>query len=348
TGHTGFKGSWLTLWLHMMGAKVTGYSLEPPTSPSLFDMLALSNDITDIRGDVRDFASLNTAMKAATPEVVFHLAAQPLVRESYLAPIETYEINVMGTVHVLEAVRQCGGVKACINITTDKCYDNKEWCWGYRESDPMGGFDPYSNSKGCSELVASAYRSSYFHPDNYHVHGTALATARAGNVIGGGDWAEDRLIPDSMRAILKGETIQIRSPHAIRPWQHVLEPLSGYLILAQQLTQEGVKFAEGWNFGPVDEDAKKVEWIVDKLCDLWGNEAQYSVQTGEYPHEANYLKLDISKSKQLLGWQPVWSLTHALIRVVAWYQQLVDGKQDMRQLCIEQILTYTKDAARSQ
>ncbi|MDF2635473.1 MAG: CDP-glucose 4,6-dehydratase [Pelosinus sp.] len=341
TGHTGFKGSWLCLWLTLLGAKVTGYALQPPTKPSLFELCRVDELVTSVIGDVRDRESLTKVMLTAQPEIVIHMAAQALVRDSYNNPVDTYAINVMGTVHVLEAVRACRNVKAIVNVTTDKCYENKEWVWGYRENEPMGGYDPYSNSKGCSELVTSSYRSSFFNPNEYKEHGVGLATARAGNVIGGGDWAADRLIPDCINALLKNEKIRIRNPHSIRPWQHVLEPLSGYLLLAQRLYEDGKDFAEGWNFGPNDSDAKPVAWVVRKMCEEWGSYASYEVDKGNHPHEAHYLKLDCSKAKAKLFWQPSWDLEQALGKIVEWvhaYQQ----KADMRAICLQQIQEYMK------
>jgi CDP-glucose 4,6-dehydratase len=278
-------------------------------------------------------------MATAVPEIVIHMAAQPLVRDSYRLPVETYAINVMGTVHLLEAVRACNSVRVVVNVTTDKVYENREWIWGYRENEPMGGYDPYSNSKGCSELVTAAYRSSYFNPHDYARHGVAVATARAGNVIGGGDWASDRLIPDIIRAILAGEKVLIRNPGAIRPWQHVLEPLSGYLLLAQRLYDSGAAYAEGWNFGPEDEDARPVEWLVRKLCELWGEGAAYAIDDGEHPHEAHYLRLDCAKVRHRLGWAPHWSLEDALQSIVAW-TRVYRQQGDLRAECLRQILAY--------
>lgn len=341
TGHTGFKGSWLSLWLHSLGADVTGYALGPPTEPSLFDLCRLKEIIHSVSGDVRDLEQLTSAMLKAEPEIVIHMAAQSLVRESYRTPVETYAVNVMGTVNLLESVRNCKGVKAVVNVTTDKCYENREWVWGYRENEPMGGYDPYSNSKGCSELVTSAYRSSFFNQRDYAVHGVAVASARAGNVIGGGDWATDRLIPDCVRALLKGERIRIRNPHAIRPWQHVLEPLSGYLILAQSLYDKGTDFAEGWNFGPDDRDAKPVEWIVQRMCAKWGGNASYEVDKGEHPHEAHYLKLDCSKAKAELGWHPRWGLEKAIDSIIEW-SQVYNEKKDLREMVLRQIAEYSE------
>lgn len=340
TGHTGFKGSWLSLWLHFLGAEVTGYALNPPTEPSLFELCKVDKHITSIIADVRDGDSLINAMAVAKPEVVIHMAAQPIVRESYKDPITTYATNVMGTVNLFEAVRNCKSVKAVVNVTTDKCYENKEWVWGYRENESMGGYDPYSNSKACSELVTASYRNSFFNPKDYHLHGVGLASARAGNVIGGGDWAADRLIPDCIRSLLIDEQIIIRSPYAIRPWQHVLEPLSGYLALAQKLYENGPQYAEGWNFGPNDNDAKPVEWIVKKMCAKWGPNSSYIVDKGNHPHEANYLKLDCSKAKLKLGWHPKWNLGQALDKIIEWTLAYKDGK-DLREVCLNQIEEYS-------
>ncbi len=336
TGHTGFKGSWLSLWLQQLGADLTGYSLEPPSTPSLFNVASIGSGMRSMIADIRDHAALTQAMQDVNPDIVIHMAAQPLVRYSYQAPVETYATNVMGTVHVLEAARQCSSVKAIVNITTDKCYENREWVRGYREDEPMGGYDPYSSSKGCAELVSSAYRSSFLKDA-----GIAMATARAGNVIGGGDWAVDRLVPDILRALEKRQAVQIRNPNAIRPWQHVLEPLSGYLVLAERLFVYGQADAEGWNFGPVDDDAQTVQWIVERLCAIWGG-ASWTMQPGDHPHEARFLKLDISKARQRLGWVPRWSLDTALDQIVRWHQAWMDG-QDMRSICQFQIQSYMKD-----
>ncbi len=338
-GHTGFKGSWLCLWLHSMGAKVTGYALAPPTDPSLFELCKVNKLVTSIIADVRDGDSLHKAMASANPEIVIHMAAQPLVRESFKNPVDTYSINVMGTVNVLEAARKCNGIKAVVNVTTDKCYENREWVWGYRENEHLGGYDPYSSSKACSELVTAAYRSSFFNPKDYGTHGVSLATARAGNVIGGGDWAVDRLIPDCIRALLKGEKIAIRNPNSVRPWQHVLEPLSGYLTLVWKLYESGPRYAEAWNFGPDEGDAKPVEYIVQRICSKWGNNASYEVDKEEHPHEAHYLKLDCSKAKTELGWKPKWSLEKALDSIIEWTSAYRDGK-DLRKVCLDQIEKY--------
>jgi CDP-glucose 4,6-dehydratase len=339
TGHTGFKGSWLCLWLQQLGAEVTGYALAPPTEPSLFEQAGVAQGMTSIIGDIRNDTAIARAMKNAQPEIVIHMAAQALVRYSYSHPVETYGSNVMGQVHVLEAVRQTPTVRAVVNITSDKCYENKGWLWGYRETEPMGGYDPYSSSKGCAELVSAAYRNSYFNPARYSEHQVALATARAGNVIGGGDWATDRLIPDIMRAIFADKPVRIRNPHAIRPWQHVLEPLSGYLALAEGLYCEGVALAEGWNFGPREMDARPVEWIVERLTTLWGDGASWELDANPQPHEANYLKLDCAKAMSLLAWQPRWGLEQALNQIVAWHKGHLAGS-DMRELTLAQIAEY--------
>ncbi|WP_227013546.1 CDP-glucose 4,6-dehydratase [Paenibacillus psychroresistens] len=333
TGHTGFKGSWLCLWLNKLGAEVTGYALQPPTKPSLFEITKLSTKMNSIIGDIRDAAALNKAMADNSPEIVIHMAAQPLVRESYNTPVETYATNVMGTVNLLEAVRHNPSVKAVVNVTTDKVYENKEWHWGYRENEPLGGLDPYSNSKACSELVTQAYRQSFF------ANGAAVASARAGNVIGGGDWAADRLIPDCINALLQGEAVRIRNPYSIRPWQHVLEPLSGYLSLAEKLFTNGKPFAESWNFGPDDQDAKPVQWIVEALCAKWGHEIGFTIDEGDHPHEAKFLKLDCSKAKNELQWQPCWSLDTTLDKIVEW-SKVYQSQGDMQAICLAQIAAY--------
>ena len=339
TGHTGFKGSWLSLWLQSMGAKVVGYALAPPTSPSLFKIANVDEGIASLTGDIRDLEHLRSVFAKYNPEIVFHMAAQPLVRYSYINPVETYSTNVMGTVNLLESVRGTDSVKAVVNVTSDKCYENREWMWAYRENEQMGGYDPYSSSKGCAELITSAYRNSYFHPEKYKEHGVALASARAGNVIGGGDWADDRLIPDIMRSILESQPVAVRNPHAIRPWQHVLEPLSGYLLLAQKLYDEGSTYAEGWNFGPSDEDAKPVLWITERLIDMWGEGACWTLDKNIHPHEAHHLKLDCSKAKARLDWYPRWHLEDALSAIVDWHRAYQHGK-NMHDLTLHQIRTY--------
>lgn len=332
TGHTGFKGGWLSLWLARMRAEVYGFALEPPTSPNLFDVARVGDAVHSTIGDVRDLAALRAAVEAAQPEVIFHMAAQPLVRHSYAAPVETFATNVMGTVHLLEAARLTAGVRAVVNVTTDKCYENREWVWGYREDEPMGGYDPYSSSKGCSELATSAYRRSY-------PNAAPIASARAGNVIGGGDWAEDRLVPDILRAFERREPVVIRNPISIRPWQHVLEPLSGYLLLAQRLATQGAGWAEAWNFGPADADARPVRWIVERLIECWGDGASWRQDGEPQPHEAHHLKLDISKAASKLGWRPRWSLQTALDHIIDWHQAWLRGA-DMQALCLDQIASY--------
>lgn len=339
TGHTGFKGAWLSLWLNKLGAKLTGYSLPAPTNPSLFETAGVQSIVDTTFDDIRNLDSLVNAVRKAEPEVVFHLAAQPLVRLSYHDPVGTYSSNVMGTVHLLEAVRACPSVRAVVIVTSDKCYENREWDWGYRENEAMGGYDPYSNSKGCSELVVSAYRQSYFNPKSFDQHRVAIASGRAGNVIGGGDWAGDRLVPDFIRAMVSGQQLVIRSPHAIRPWQHVLEPLSGYIVLAQQLLSDGARYSEGWNFGPNDQDSRPVEWLVERLVNLWGAGASWRLDDQINPHEAHYLKLDISKARGHLGWEPRWTLAETLARVVEWYKAHATG-QDMAQVSLDQIAAY--------
>jgi CDP-glucose 4,6-dehydratase len=334
TGHTGFKGGWLSLWLQSMGVTLRGIALAPPTLPAIFEVARVAEGMEHRIVDIRDYSAVQIQIEEFQPEIIIHMAAQPLVRLSYSQPIETYATNVMGTLHVLEAARHAGSVKAIVNITTDKCYENREWIWGYRENEPMGGHDPYSSSKGCVELVSSAYRKSFLKDA-----GIAMATARAGNVIGGGDWAQDRLMPDILRALEKHEPVQIRNPHAIRPWQHVLEPLSGYLSLAERLYTHGQADAEGWNFGPRDEDARPVQWIVEHMCSIWGQGASWTLQPGDHPHEASFLKLDISKACQRLKWAPRWTLETALRHITVWHQAWLSG-QDMRALCLSQIEQY--------
>jgi CDP-glucose 4,6-dehydratase len=347
TGHTGFKGSWLSLWLQSLGAELTGYALKPPTSPSLFQEARVADGMISINGDIRDLDHFIESMRAARPEIVIHMAAQPLVRYSYQNPVETYATNLMGTVHMLEAVRATPTVRAVVNITTDKCYENREWVWGYRETDPMGGYDPYSNSKGCAELVSSAYRSSFFNPEDYDRHGVALATVRAGNVIGGGDWAQDRLIPDILTAFEQGKPVNIRNPHAIRPWQHVLEPLCGYMMLTEKLVQEGPGYAEGWNFGPADYDCRPVGWIVERLAEEWGETSKWALEPVPQPHEANFLKLDSSKALARLDWRPRWDLRRALRATVSWRQAYLAG-QDLCALSLEQIREYILSSVESE
>jgi CDP-glucose 4,6-dehydratase len=338
TGHTGFKGAWLTLWLQSLGARVTGFASDVPTRPSLFELARVGEQMESIDGDVRDGEAVARALAATAPEIVFHMAAQSLVRRSFAAPRDTYETNVMGTVNVLDAVRLNGGdVRVVVNVTSDKCYENREWEWAYREDEPMGGHDPYSSSKGCAELVTAAFRRSFF--DGAASDGSgpslALASARAGNVIGGGDWGEDRLVPDVMRAALSGGQVRVRNPEAVRPWQHVLNPLSGYLVLAQALW-EAPADAGGWNFGPEEQDARTVGSIVARLAELWPGELRWSHDEGPHPHEARYLKLDSSRARQRLGWHPPLGLDAALQSIVEWYRQC--GEQaDMRAVTLAQI-----------
>jgi CDP-glucose 4,6-dehydratase len=340
TGHTGFKGGWLSLWLSSMGAKVTGYALAANTAPNFYEVAKVQEDLeSSIIADIRDLDALQKAMTKAQPEIVIHMAAQPLVRYSYVNPVETYATNVMGTVHVLESIRALDCVRAAVIVTTDKCYENKEWPWGYRENEPMGGHDPYSNSKGCAELVTSAYRQSYFSPGQYEKHRVAIASARAGNVIGGGDWSEDRLIPDAIKAFDANQPLMIRNPLATRPWQHVLEPLSGYLVLAQALYERGAQFDGGWNFGPHDEDARAVQDVIELLIKNWGSAATWQQDTSEQPHEAHSLKLDCSKARQYLKWIPKWSLEDAVLKIANWHKALSGGK-DMRAVSLEQIKSY--------
>lgn len=336
TGHTGFKGAWLSLWLERLGADVVGYALEPPTSPSLFELARVGEGMRSHLADVRDLASLTKVFAEEQPEVVFHLAAQSLVRPSYEDPVLTYETNVMGTVNLLEAVRRTASVRSVVVVTTDKCYENREWVWPYREDEPMGGHDPYSNSKGCAELVTSAFRASYFGAKAERP--VAVASARAGNVIGGGDWAQDRLLPDLVRGVLAGETVHIRNPAAVRPWQHVLEPLRGYLCLAEHLLEEGEDFARGWNFGPADADARPVGWIVERMAELWP-EMRWTKDAGPHPHEAHTLKLDSSLARTRLGWSPRLDLSKALEWVVEWSRVYREGG-DVRAVCERQIDAY--------
>jgi CDP-glucose 4,6-dehydratase len=336
TGHTGFKGSWLSLWLSSLGADVRGYALNPPTSPSLFDEAKVATIIDSQIGDIRDQENLYISMTEFNPDIIIHMAAQSLVRYSYEAPIETYEVNVIGTGKVFEVARSCSNLKAVLNITTDKCYENDGRSEGYKEDDPLGGYDPYSSSKGCAELVTSAYRRSFLQDQ-----GIALASVRAGNVIGGGDWACDRLIPDILRSFESGDPIIVRNPKAIRPWQHVLEPLSGYLILAQNLYRDQKKYAESWNFGPNDNDARPVSWILDQMIQRWGTSSSWRLDRHTNPHEATYLKLNISKAKKRLHWDPIWNLEKALDFIIEWQKQYLRG-EDMQSVSLSQIKLYQK------
>lgn len=338
TGHTGFKGSWLSFWLQAMGATVIGFSLPPPSQPNLFTAARIEENTRSYLGDIRDFDSMHSLINKEKPEIVFHLAAQALVRFSYDDPIETYSTNVMGTVNLLEALRRVNCARVAIVVTSDKCYENREWQWGYRENEPMGGYDPYSSSKGCAELVTAAFRQSYCSADSPEQ--LFIASARAGNVIGGGDWATDRLIPDFLRAMMSGTTLKIRYPHAIRPWQHVLEPLSGYLLLAENLWFNGNDFVGAWNFGSEEKDAKSVEWIANHLTVLWGEGASWVLdENHEKTHEARYLKLDISKARAQLKWRPMWALEKALQETVLWYKKYMQ-QADIREVMHQQILSF--------
>ncbi|MCW2959127.1 MAG: rfbG [Solirubrobacterales bacterium] len=352
TGHTGFKGAWLTLWLQSMGAQVTGFADGVPTEPSLFALAQLADGLVDdVQGDVRDPAAVADAVASSRPEVVVHLAAQPLVRRSFAEPRQTYEVNVMGTVNVLDAVRTAGAgsVRAVVNVTSDKCYDNRDGREPrpFVEDDPMGGHDPYSNSKGCAELVTDAFRRSFFSGDgdgDGDTYGTRVASARAGNVIGGGDWGQERLVPDILRAADAGTAVPIRNPEAVRPWQHVLNPLSGYLVVAQALlsADTGVRdaAAAGWNFGPAQDDARPVRWIADRLTQLWPQDLTWDVDPGPHPHEAHFLSLDSSRARERLGWRPRWNLDRALSSIVDWHQALASGA-DMRAHTLQQIKEFT-------
>ncbi len=326
TGHTGFKGGWLTIWLKQLGAHVTGYALKPATSPNLFNEADVSKCLDKhYEADIRDAGKLIAAVEAAAPEIVIHMAAQPLVRESYKDPYTTYSTNVLGTVNLLEAVRKVDTVRAVTIVTTDKCYENREWIWGYREDDALGGFDPYSNSKACAELVTACYRKSFFNPKDYEQHKVVLASARAGNVIGGGDWSEDRLIPDIFRAFKANRAVQIRNPNSLRPWQHVLDPLSGYLKLCQKMVEGGAAFGEAYNFGPSSGGECTVGEMVSKVCALWGGDAHWESDEGLHPHEANLLSLDISKAKSNLGWTPNLNIQEALKMTVDWTKSHASG-----------------------
>ena len=341
TGHTGFKGSWLSLWLTQLGAEVCGISLPPSTDPNLFTDVRVDSGLRSEIADIRDLERICTIAEQHRPEVVFHLAAQPLVRASYEDPVQTYTTNVIGTVNVLESVRHSDSVRAVVVVTTDKCYENREWVWSYRETDALGGHDPYSNSKACAELVVASYRNSFFPPARYPMHRTAIASARAGNVIGGGDWSKDRLIPDIIRAFSRRELLRIRNPQAIRPWQHVLEPLWGYLRLAQRLLEGGVAFGEAWNFAPDASDARPVEWIVRHLAREFGEGAQWEVDGQQHPHEANMLKLDWSKAAHGLQWHPTLALEDALRLTADWYRRRERG-EDPRSVTLEQIEAFTR------
>lgn len=338
TGHTGFKGSWLCIWLHLLGAKVTGYALPPATDPNLFELCGIDRLIDSHIADIRNAERLAEAAAASDPEIVIHMAAQPLVRESYRIPVETFETNVMGTVHLLEAVRRSDGIRAVVNVTTDKCYENRESVWGYRETEALGGHDPYSASKACSELVTAAYRLSYFNPEAYGDHRVAIASARAGNVIGGGDWSTSRLVPDCISALLHNKEIVIRNPLSVRPWQHVLDSLSGYLLLSRWLFEGGAEYCGAWNFAPA-EDGFPVESVVQQICSAWGEEASYRVETDNSLHEASNLRLDSAKARALLGWRPRWDLRRSIVETVEWSKEFRFGKC-MLDFCRRQIEAY--------
>ncbi|MBV8684704.1 MAG: CDP-glucose 4,6-dehydratase [Caulobacteraceae bacterium] len=346
TGHTGFKGSWLSLQLADLGAEVTGFSLPPPTEPSLFVAARVAKHVRHIDGDVRDSDAVRAAVASARPEIVLHLAAQSLVRTSYEEPDATFATNVMGTVNVLEGARRSDGLRAIVVVTSDKCYENRETGRAYVEDDPMGGHDPYSASKGCAELVVSAYRRSFFGPADHARHGVALASARAGNVIGGGDWAKDRLVPDLMRDFAAGRRTRIRFPEAVRPWQHVLEPLSGYLELARRLCEGEVSVAECWNFGPAASDAQPVRRLADRLAELWGEGAGWDATGEPQPHEAGHLSLDCTKAEERLGWRPTWNLDEGLAQTLAWYQAYYRGA-DAYNLTVNQIRAHARASAPS-
>ncbi|XXK28884.1 CDP-glucose 4,6-dehydratase [Arenicellales bacterium nBUS_45] len=337
TGHTGFKGSWLSLWLQSLGSDVHGFALPPSSNPSLFNIASVDSGMRSVFGDIRDLDAIRETMDSLQPDIVIHMAAQAIVRTSYDFPIETFSTNVMGTTNLLEAARLNDSVKAIVNVTTDKCYQNKEWLWGYRENDSLGGYDPYSSSKACSELVTDAYRRSFFRSKDLN-----LASARAGNVIGGGDWAADRLIPDTLTAFEKNEPVVIRNPESFRPWQHVLEPLSGYMMLAERLFEQGEEFAEGWNFGPSDDDVRSVVWIVERMAEFWGGGVGWKVDNSNHPHESKCLKLDITKAKIELGWHPTWRLDKSLEKIVDWHQSWL-RRDNMRDKCLEQISEFVSD-----
>ena len=342
TGHTGFKGGWLSAWLSSMGAKVTGYALAPNTKPNLFEVASIESLCEQSHiGDIRDLDALRSAMVLANPDIVIHMAAQPLVRYSYANPVDTYATNVMGTVNVLEAIRACANIKAAVMVTTDKCYENKEWLWGYRENETLGGYDPYSNSKACAELVTASYRQSFFSEMEYVQHGVAIATARAGNVIGGGDWSADRLIPDAIAAFESNEVLLIRNPFSTRPWQHVLEPLAGYLLLAQALVEKGPAFNGAWNFGPNECDVRPVQEVVELLIQHWGTSASWRQDGKPAPHEARSLKLDCSKAKEFLAWYPHWSLEEAVKAIVQW-QKTLRSNGDILKVMHEQVDVYNR------
>lgn len=338
TGHTGFKGSWLSVWLQKMGAEVAGFALPPGPCESLFELASVGRLVeTSVFADIRDLEPLSDLMVRFRPEIVFHLAAQSLVRLSYSQPLETYRVNVMGTVNLLEAVRRTDGCRVVVVVTSDKCYENSEWAWGYRECDPLGGHDPYSSSKGCAELITAAYRRSFF---GRGLHTAAIATARAGNVIGGGDFSKDRLVPDLMTSLATGDPLKVRNPDAVRPWQHVLEPLSGYLLLAERLWTDPQTYSQSWNFGPSQDDARSVRWLVERICALWGKEPRWEVDARPAPHEAHVLTLDSAKARAMLGWHPRWALDTALRAVVDWYQAH-ERRERIHDVVLREIAAYS-------
>lgn len=341
TGHTGFKGSWLALWLVKLGAQVRGYALDPYTEPNMFTVVGLGGAVEDVRGDIRQYENLEAAITGFGAEVVFHMAAQPLVRHSYIDPIGTYATNVMGTVHVLQAVRKAASVRAVVCVTTDKCYQNQEWVWPYRETDPLGGYDPYASSKACAEIVSAAYRNSFFQLNGLDEHDVGLATARAGNVIGGGDWSEDRLVPDLVRGFGAGKPVLIRRPTAIRPWQHVLEPLHGYLLLAQKLLEGEAKSASAFNFGPSESNIWPVQHIATRLVELWGEGASWTHDSAPSVHEDHVLRLEGSKARFELGWKPFLDTDTALRWTVEWYRACALGEK-MMEFTLNQIANYEK------
>jgi CDP-glucose 4,6-dehydratase len=340
TGHTGFKGSWLSLWLQDIGSEVLGYALQPPTHPSLFQIARVADGMTSIIGNICALEHLQQVVASFQPEIVIHMAAQSVVRSSYVDPVLTYNTNVMGTVNLLEVIRQVGGVRAVVNITSDKCYENQEWAWGYRENDPLGGYDPYSSSKACAELVSTAYRNSFFHPSNYAEHGVAIASARAGNVIGGGDWTPDGLVADIIKSLLKQQPVSIRNPYATRPWQHVLDALNGYLVLVEHLYDKGPAFAQAWNFGPYESAVKPVGWLVEQLLSGWGENSIWEQDKAHQPHEANALSLDCSRARLKLGWEPQLSLEAALDQIIGWTKsyQRGDDMQKVTKVSIHQFM----------
>lgn len=346
TGNTGFKGSWISQWLLQLGAEVSGYALEPPTTPSLFDQLGLDKEIRNFTHDIRDFESIKNCLGQVRPDILFHLAAQPIVRESYITPRETMETNVMGTVNLLEAIRQLGLSTTVIIITSDKSYENQEWLFGYRENDPLGGYDPYSASKGAAELVASSYRRSFFNPDTFNKHGVKLATVRAGNVIGGGDWAMDRIVPDCIRSLQRNETIRVRNPLATRPWQHVLEPLGGYLLLGARLMnvdeKELPKYASAFNFGPLISSNKNVRILVEEVIRCWGG-GNWSYNKEDAVHEASLLNLTIDKAYHLLQWHPLWDFNTTVEKTVSWYREVFNSPENAKDITLKQIATYLKE-----